>query len=222
MARWWPLPIAAPTVWLRCPAASYLTTPYNVPITDCGSIVHPQLRAPETGVANRHQVRQDGSTVWSMLWRDAVLPSGLMKMFWPDGQVGDARAHMRWNAPSVMFLDVGIKEINGTEESGVAVPSVHLLTPETQSTTHYFYAFLRNRRLDDDELTKRIAQLGYNAFANEDRPIIEAQQLNIGSADIMDCDLAWLEQDAAAARVRQIMGQLIAEERQTDGSTGAE
>src|SRR5689334_869176 len=108
--------------------------------------LHPLLRVPNDGVTIRHQVRQEGDSIWSMLWRDNALPNALQQLFWPRDQLGDARAHMRWSAPSILLLDTGITERGGEPEQGVSIPSVHLLTPETDTTTHYFWGFLRNRK----------------------------------------------------------------------------
>ena len=174
--------------------------------------LHPQLRSPSGG-EQRYEVRQEGSTVWSMRWRDRTLPNGLHEMFWPKDKLGDTRAHMRWDAPSVMFLDVGITECGAPVEEGVALPSVHLLTPETESSTHYFWGFLRNRRIEDADLTARIRSLGIQAFEGEDKPVIEAQQENGRIAERHRMRQVLLTPDAAAMRVRRVFAELLEAER---------
>src|SRR5690348_5037427 len=106
-----------------------------------------------------------------MLWRDNALPNAHQQVFWPRDQLSDARAHMRWSAPSILLLDTGITERGGEPEQGVSIPSVHLLTPETDTTTRYFWGFLRNRKTDDAATCEHIRGLGLQAFEQEDKPI---------------------------------------------------
>jgi len=174
--------------------------------------LHPLLRVPNAGVRVRHEVRQDGDSIWSMLWRDNALPNGLQQLFWPRDKIGDGWAHMRWSAPSILFLDVGITELGGKPEDGVSIPSVHLLTPETDNTTHYFWGFLRDRRTDDEGVSEQIRKLGLQAFEQEDKPIIEAQQRNMSSNDIMSLGPALLQPDGAAVQVRRALKRLIESE----------
>lgn len=184
--------------------------------------LHPQLRAPND-VVNRHEMRKEGTRVWSMLWRDDALPSGLMQLFWPKDRMGDARAHMRWDPPGLLLLDVGITDRGAAPEAGLTLPSVHLLAPETAGTTHYFWAFLRNRDIHDPALDEKIGAIGRNAFANEDKPIIEAQQANIGpDADVLALKPIVLSPDAAGLQARRILRRLLEAEATTPAPSPAE
>jgi phenylpropionate dioxygenase-like ring-hydroxylating dioxygenase large terminal subunit len=173
--------------------------------------LHPSLRT-EGGHAPRLELNQQGDTVWSMRYRDNVPPNQLLKMFWSDG-LGDSRAHMRWDPPSLLMLDVGITGVGRPVEEGVAVPSAHLLTPETATTTHYHWAFLRNVRIHDEALTQTIKALGNQAFDKEDKPIIEWQQANMGTTDLAALRPVLLQPDAPAARARRVLAQRIAQEQ---------
>jgi vanillate O-demethylase monooxygenase subunit len=171
--------------------------------------LHPGLRVARAK-QHRHEMRQDGDKVSSFFWRDEGLPNALMQMCgWPAQQPGDTRAHMHWHKPSLMLLDVGITGVGRPVEEGVAVPSVHLLTPETATTTHYFFGFVRQVGLDDMALGERIRALGIQAFAHEDKPVIEAQQKAVGDADIMSMGLALLQPDASAVRARRVLASLL-------------
>lgn len=74
--------------------------------------------------------------------------------------------------------------INMTEYSGKRVEGdqtvflnrvMHLLTPETEHSTHYFWGQARNYRIDDKELSKTIAEATAHTF-DEDREMLERQQ----------------------------------------------
>ena len=175
--------------------------------------LHPLLRAAQHDDRNRHEVRREGQRVWSMLWRDHVKPSGLQAMLWDDGEYGNARAHMRWTMPSTLELDTGIAPPDKTPELGVSLPSIYFLTPETEARTRYYWMSGRNRRIDDEEMSERVRSLIEQAFSTEDKPVVEAQQRHIGSADIMELKPALLQPDAASVQVRRIMKRAIAAEQ---------
>src|SRR3546814_15643241 len=65
-------------------------------------------------------------------------------------------------------------------ETGSRMPSAHFLVPESETSTHYFYALSRNGRLNDDDLSKRMAEIIRRAFIDEDEPMIRAVE------DVMD------------------------------------
>jgi vanillate O-demethylase monooxygenase subunit len=171
--------------------------------------LHPGLRAPNDDVQTRQKTRQTEHSVSAYLWRDNALPNGLQKNFWPADKIGDARGHMHWFAPSNLFLDVGITEV-GSDEPGVEVPSLHFLTPAGPYETHYFWALLRNQKVDDSQLDASISALMTHAFGDEDKPMIEAQQENMGTeTDILGQHPTLLAPDGAPVRARRLLQKLI-------------
>ena len=187
---------------------------------------HAQFLHAGLRVANpkrlRHEVRQEAGKVISCFWRDEGEPNALMRLLgWPVGKVGDSRAHMHWNAPSLMYLDVGVTDVGGDVRDGIAAPSLHLLTPETAGATHYFFAFLRNVRLDDNGLSDQVRALGMQAFAMEDKPVIEAQQRALRGRDIMRMGPVLLPTDAGATRARRVLHSLLQAEAAIDSAGAA-
>jgi hypothetical protein len=48
---------------------------------------------------------------------------------------------MRWDPPALLRLDSGVTPTGKPrEEGGAGSMSAHILTPETETSTHYFYA----------------------------------------------------------------------------------
>ena len=82
--------------------------------------------------------------------------------------------------PSSCHFDIGAADAGtgapeGDRTHGVSNRTVHLMTPETETTTHYFWAFGRNYRLDDEALSEKIhGSIG--ATFEEDVEVVEAQQ----------------------------------------------
>ncbi|MNE52794.1 hypothetical protein D3C80_1474850 [compost metagenome] len=52
------------------------------------------------------------------------------------------------------------------------------------------------------------------AFTHEDKPIIEAQQRNVGDVDMMSLKPVLLTNDAGSVRARRAIDRLIAEEQE--------
>lgn len=160
----------------------------------------------------RHEVRQEDDRVVSMLWRDNAMPNKLWQNVWPADTPGDTWAHMRWDAPCLLQLDSGMTPVGKGADEAMSMPSVHLLTPETEHSTHYFWAFLRDVAKDDAALDGRLREIGVYTFEMEDLPIIELQQANLDALGPESPSPVLLAPDAAAVRARRTLSRLIAEE----------
>jgi phenylpropionate dioxygenase-like ring-hydroxylating dioxygenase large terminal subunit len=121
-----------------------------------------------------------------------------------------------WFAPSMIDLDIGARRPGAERGEGddVHFPSLHLLTPETEGSTHYFWTFMRNVRPDDEELSAWMYAGVEQAFAGEDKPIIEMQQRGLGAADLMEFKPVLLQTDMTAVRARRIVQSMVEAERQ--------
>ncbi len=64
------------------------------------------------------------------------------------------------------------------------------------------------------EVVKQSIQALYGPFKNEDAPIIEAQQRNIGNNDFTDMKPIILNVDAAGTAARNILGKKINAEKE--------
>jgi vanillate O-demethylase monooxygenase subunit len=80
-----------------------------------------------------------------------------------------------WTAPSVNITDVGARVAGSTIEPANVSRVLHLLTPETETSTHYFWSQSRNSRTDDQKLTDEIRDALRRTF-DEDKEILEIQQ----------------------------------------------
>lgn len=87
--------------------------------------------------------------------------------------------------------------------------SIQALTPETASTTHYFWTYPHNFALDDPGVTDMLAQGISNAF-EEDRAMIMAQQDVLNRSP--DQTMFNIGADAAPMQVRARLEQLLAAE----------
>ena len=131
-----------------------------------------------------------------------------------DGPV-DRWQLIRWRAPSVVTLDIGCADAGtgapeGDRSRGISMWSNHIITPETDGSTHYHWCFARNFRLGDDEVSEVFAQGGLQTFM-EDVVVLEEQQKTIrkiGDRPVVDVNI-----DNAPLQFRRILGDLIGAEQ---------
>ena len=99
----------------------------------------------------------------------------------------DKFTRMRWMAPSNLRLLTGICAAGAVPESGTGYHAIHMLTPESDKTTHYFFTAVRFNVLTADDrlnaqIQDKISTTRRFAFEEQDAPVIEAQQEMIDAA----------------------------------------
>ena len=129
----------------------------------------------------------------------------------------DKFTRMRWMPPSNLRLITGICRTGALPESGTGYHAIHMLTPESDRTTHYFFTAVRfNVMTTDDALNAQIQQKISTtrrfAFEEQDAPVIEAQQELIERAQT-PVDPLILAIDVGPVRYKQILQKLIAAEQ---------
>ncbi len=105
------------------------------------------------------------------------------------------------------MIDVGVALAGtgapeGDRSKGVTGIVVNLMTPETETTTWYFWGMVRNFDIHDRGLTTRIRDAQASVFA-EDVAVLEAQQENILRRP--DRKLTNLNIDAGGVYARRIV-----------------
>jgi vanillate O-demethylase monooxygenase subunit len=175
--------------------------------------LHPFLSNPDSPRRIRTRMKHEGNTVWSYFWQEEEPITPLFRTVWDSpSAVGDLRAHMRWTVPSNLYLDAGMTEVGASEQTGPAIPTAHLLTPETETATHYFWMVGRNRQQTNTELGKMIHEGVAQAFVSEDEPMIARVYENMAGADLFSLRPILLPGDAAAVQARRLLAKAIEHE----------
>lgn len=86
------------------------------------------------------------------------------------------------------------------------------LTPETEDSTHYFFAHCHNFSIDDPAVTESIHQSTLKAF-HEDKAMIEAQHRSLALAGSLQ-PMA-IQADAAIYRFRKVLQQKLSQEAES-------
>ena len=118
---------------------------------------------------------------------------------------------IEWQAPSNVYFDIGCARAgtgasDGDRGQGVSMWSTHLITPETETSSHYHFSFARDYALDDPDVTEILRNGARSAFL-EDLAVLEAQQRAIAAANNpppIDINI-----DNAPLQARRILSELI-------------
>jgi phenylpropionate dioxygenase-like ring-hydroxylating dioxygenase large terminal subunit len=155
--------------------------------------------------AGTHEVIQEGETLHSNWWMPNVAAPPHTQGIYPPEMRTDHWLDMRWNAPATMRLIVGATPCDAPRDDGVVVEQIHILTPESEHSTLYFWATSSAFPLDDPELAAQFQSLFAKAFDEEDKPIIEAAYANVGDGSFWDEKPAFLGIDAGGTRARRLL-----------------
>lgn len=161
--------------------------------------------------AGEHSIRAEGDTLHSDWWiPDVPAPSIAYGIYDRDMRC-DHWLEMRWDAPASMYLQIGACPKGTPRESGVIAHQAHILTPETETTTHYFWATTRTGSPSEkgDAILRSLME---QAFIEEDKPIIQAAYDNLDGADFWDMKPVFLGVDSGGTKARRKLQELISKE----------
>jgi phenylpropionate dioxygenase-like ring-hydroxylating dioxygenase large terminal subunit len=159
-------------------------------------------------------IEQEGDDVIVSRHARSATPPGLFAILMPSHPTRvDKFTRMRWMPPSNLRLITGICQPEAAPESGTGYHAIHMLTPETDRTTHYFFTAVRFNVLTADDamnaqIQDRISAARRFAFEQEDAPVIEAQQRIIDAADTSAQPII-LAIDVGPVRYKQVLQKLI-------------
>ena len=174
-----------------------------------GLLGTPEMTAAEIEVTQHHDTLTVHRTTRNAASNDLVKLMGGIER-------GD-----QWNrtdlfAPSCLLLLVSAAAAGEPQSAGSGFLAIHLLTPETGRTTHYNFTAVRWNAPAEDEaqsrhVRQRIFELRRFAFAEQDAPIIEAQQRRLDQSPI-PLQPTLLSIDAGPAQYQRILNRMLREE----------
>ena len=178
------------------------------------------------------ETTHSGNTVTVTRWMKGINPPPFWKKnlrdVYPDydGKV-DRWQIIHFEAPSTINIDVGVAKAGtgapeGDRSQGVNGYVMNTITPESSSTSHYFWSFQRNYRLESQLITTQLRE-GVTRVFGEDEDMLRAQQKAIEANP--DYEFYNLNIDTGGMWVRRLLEKmLLAEGRlgtRAEGETGA-
>jgi vanillate O-demethylase monooxygenase subunit len=119
----------------------------------------------------------------------------------------------RWQSaiympPGIHMTEAGVHKV-GTDRSKAYVGRVlHLLTPQTKTSSHYFWAMNRNYRLEDAELTEFI-RVAVQHTLDEDQNVLELQMRAVLKERPTHFPPLAIRADSAPMRARRLLRKLV-------------
>lgn len=200
-------PTARISAYIRS-AANYEVMADNILDLSHADFLHPGSLATWGEVTRlRPDVRELGEALqvaWS--WSPSAAPPIFAPLL-PAGARCDMSLHVTWRPAANMFLRFGCRPAGAAET--FEVHACHLMTPEGESSTHYFFLGARNYLIEDTEYTRIQQEQILYAFAQEDKPILEAVQRGMRTNDLWSLNPVLLSGDAGAVRARRKLLALI-------------
>ncbi|SFG42765.1 vanillate O-demethylase monooxygenase subunit [Novosphingobium sp. CF614] len=229
-------PAAIPDFAFNDPAASWVgkgylnvKASYELEIENILDLSHIQFLHPTTlgsgEVANgTYEWKQDGEFIWSnrTVFGEVMVPELAQAMGVPVGEKADRWINVRWQAPSNLVIFAGAVPAGRPQAEGRETPTAHLFTPETATSSHYWFsiAFPRAMGPQGEELANREVEFLKVPFETDDLPMLEQQQCNLGGKTLRETSLGWLPGDAAGARARNMIYARIDAEAESAASAG--
>lgn len=179
--------------------------------------LHPGVLGSEHTIAADMQVQQEGGRVTVTRYMKCVPPAPFFDMlFRRDGAPVDNWNAMTWSAPACLFNDSGVTAPGQPKAEGTGILGLHLLTPETERSTWYYFVAVRQNPLPFPEpvrhdIMMKLKSMRRFAFVTQDEPMIEAQQRVMDCAEV-GARPALLGIDRGAILCKRILDKMIAAE----------
>ncbi|HSV35580.1 MAG TPA: aromatic ring-hydroxylating dioxygenase subunit alpha [Ramlibacter sp.] len=173
--------------------------------------LHPYLATEGFNRRTQYSMEQQGNTVIARNWRPSEPITQLFALAYGEGAPThvDHLSVVTWEAPSTIRLDIGVTRPGLLAKEGPGSFQAHLLTPETEHSSHLFWKWARDFRIDDQDLSVKLQANLQQAFLTEDEPMIESQSAYMGGRTLEELKPVLLPTDSASLRARRVLQQLI-------------
>lgn len=164
---------------------------------------------------DEHEIGQDGDVVYDRRVHHKVIgPVTLMK-FMPDPEaLVDFWTDISWAPATVIFNHIGVAPPGHARGDGsIDQIGTHLLTPETENSTHYCFANSRNHALDDETVDQAFRQWQKIGLTDQDSAMVEAVQRTTPDALRLEVSPIFLSTDRSGFQVAKAIDRLVAAER---------
>ena len=160
------------------------------------AILHAETIGPFTPDLHSGQLqvsRGDGRIKASIEMKNVEFGEGVRRDQWLETE---------WSAPGVVVLTLA-QAAPGQPPENEAVRAIHIITPETERSCHYFFG----STVDGREALVR------DPFVDEDEPMLAACQDRMGGEDFWSLHPVIVQNDAAAIQVRRQLEKMIQSEQ---------
>lgn len=172
------------------------------------SFLHDGSLGNETMRTSEIEVKEKDGKVRADLWMPGTI-CGFGPM---QGQLCDQWNNVEWMAPATMILDFGAVPPGSEPVQDPGGYAFHIFTPETESSTHYFFGSSGSYGPDEAWKADLVRNAQKSVFFAEDNPMVEGAADRMEGVDFWSLGPAILPSDAAAVRVRRKISQMCRKE----------
>lgn len=198
---------------------THVNAHYELETDNLMDLSHVELMHPPfTGVlgpSSKYKAYRNGNQVRSDWFSSRATNPPIFEfgVFPTGGEPIDQWLEMRWDPPGSMYLEVAVTRTGQPREAGYTMPGAHIITPETEGSTHYFWA--GTLHAEDQVPMDMFRQSFIQTFENEDRPMIEAvSEAMEGETDLLAMKPLLLRSDGGTVLCRRVLAELIRNERE--------
>lgn len=189
--------------------ADYLLVMDNLTDLSHAAFIHEKTLEPRELAQSTFEVSENGREIWTKQWCANMEVPPLFKIVKGFESRMDHWLEMRCIPPSNMITFYGVTNHGDSRSNGWGTYNPNILTPETDTTTHYFWATARDFDLNDENMTKTFKEGAKFAFENEDKPVIEAQFKAMNGKGLMEMSPVLLVNDSGSVKARRAVEALI-------------
>ena len=197
--------------------SNYLLLVENLLDTTHLPFLHPTTLGTDSFARSEFDVKREGDRIRVERYLMNDLPAPFHKQMggFPDGMKVDRWQVTHYGPPCFVKLDIGSAPVGtpvrqGERSRGVNMWNLNAITPESEKTSHYFFAQAYNFRLDEAWISDMLARQITDIF-QDDLAMVRAQQKNM---DLGPAPSVTLGQDKAWIAMRGIVERLAREERE--------
>lgn len=114
-------------------------------------------------------------------------------------------------APGINMTEAGFYPVGTPREKAFVHRPLHLITPETEHTSHYFWSVPRNFRLGEPEITAAMQKSVHHTF-NEDMALVEMQDKRLQEEGMPQVPQMAVSIDIAPVQGRRLLNAMIKRE----------
>ena len=164
---------------------------------------------PSLHMNARLKVESEGDTVRVIRWMPQSDPPPTYTAAWPFKGLVDRWQEIEFRVSHLLIwtgaMDVGTDRLDNPAREGFHMRGFHGVTPETESTSHYFWTVATNPHPQMENVTQTVVEQSAATF-DEDKVVIEAQYRN--QCRFADRSSLAIHVDAGPNRARRVIDRL--------------
>lgn len=199
--------------------AGYALVVENLLDLSHASILHDGLLGNAEMADAEISVKEEGDDlIVSRMMRDTAPPRMLDLLYRGDGGRIDSWNNVRLTGVSTLINELGITDANMNGQGGTGMKGIHILSPIDEVSSYYHFCSVRvsppERTMEENlAIRQEMSVLRTRAFAEQDGPVLEAQQAALLDAAVDTSRPAMFDIDIGSSRFARRLAHMLKEDQ---------